>query len=97
MSSLTVEAKAKRVNVTEDSLVVDLIDERTITEPIACFPRLLQGKREHRNNWRLVGDGEGIHWLDLDEDISVRNLLAGEPSGESQASLRRWLDAYGRS
>lgn len=41
--------------------------------------------------WRLIGDGAGIHWLDLDEDISVEHILAGKPSGESQHSLRQWL------
>jgi len=97
MSSLTAEAKAQSVIVTEDSLVVDLIDGRTITVPLAWYPRLVHGKREHRNNWRLVGNGEGIHWPDLDEDISVQNLLAGEPSGESQASLKHWLDGYRHS
>jgi|SRR5215468_3971870 len=96
MSSLTAEAKAQSVNVTEDSLVVDLIDGRTITVPLAWYPRLLHAKPEHRNNWRLVGNGEGIHWPDLDEDISVQHLLTGEPSGESQTSLRRWLEEYGR-
>jgi hypothetical protein len=96
MSSLTAEAKAQSALVTEDSLVVDLIDGRTITVPLAWYPRLLHGKSEHRNNWRLIGDRQGIHWPDLDEDISVRNLLTGEPSGESQTSLRHWLDEYGR-
>jgi len=51
----------------------------------------LHGRPEERNNWRLIGQGEGIHWPDLDEDISAENILFGQPSGESQQSLRRWL------
>jgi len=53
---------------------------------------LLHGKSEERNNWRFIGDKEGIHWPNLDEDISVKNLLSGKPSGESQRSFKRWLD-----
>jgi hypothetical protein len=94
MSSLRAEAKAQRVAITDDSLAVDLIDGRTITVPLAWYPRLFHGKTEHRNNWRLIGDGGGIHWPDLDKDISIHNLLAGEPSGESQTSFKSWLEVY---
>ena len=87
----TREATALRVSVGEDALVVDLTDGRTITAPVAWFPRLAHGSPEERSNWRLLGQGEGIHWPDLDEDISVASLLAGRPSGETQDSLRRWL------
>jgi hypothetical protein len=92
MSSLTVEAKAQNVSVTDDTLAVDLSDGRTISVPLAWFPRLLHGTPEERNNWRFIGDKEGIHWPDLDEDISVENLLAGKPSGESQSSFKHWLE-----
>jgi Protein of unknown function (DUF2442) len=51
----------------------------------------LHGKIKERKNWQLIGKGEGIHWPDLDEDVSVRNLLLGQPSAESQASFKRWL------
>jgi len=51
----------------------------------------LRASPEERNNWRFIGDKEGIHWPDLDEDVSVENLLAGKPSGESQGSFKRWL------
>ena len=84
-------AKAQKVTVTEDSIIVDLIDGRTVSAPIAWYPRLLHGKPEERNNLRLIGQGEGIHWPDLDEDVSIQNLLAGKPSGESQRSFQRWL------
>ena len=92
MSSLTAEAKAQNVSVTDDTLAVDLSDGRTISVPLAWFPRLLHGTPEERSNWRFIGDREGIHWPDLDEDISVENLLAGKPSGESQSSFKRWLE-----
>jgi len=96
MSSLQVDADAllaQAVSVTEDSIVVDLSDGRTLTVPLAWYPRLLHGTPEERSNWRLIGRGDGIHWPELDEDISVRGLLAGNRSGESQQSLARWLES----
>jgi len=84
-------ARARHVAVSEDALTVDLTDGRSISVPIGWFPRLLHGTTEERNDWRFIGDGEGIHWPEIDEDISVENLLAGKPSGESQRSLERWL------
>ncbi len=95
MSSSLLEvqtAKAQQVTVTEDSLVADLVDGRTISVPLAWYPRLLHGTPAERNHWRLIGDGEGIHWPDLDEDVSIEGLLLGRPSAESQRSLQRWLD-----
>ena len=95
MNTLTIDiqiSKAQNVIVTEDTLTVDLIDGRTISVPLAWYPRLLHGTPKERNNWRFIGDKEGIHWSDLDEDISVENLLSGKPSGESQRSFKRWLD-----
>ena len=80
------------VSVSDDALAVELSDGRTLTVPLVWYPRLAHGTPEERNRWRLIGRGEGIHWPDLDEDISVENLLAGKPSGESQRSLKRWLD-----
>jgi len=85
------EALAENVKVDDDTLVVDLADGRTISVPIAWFPRLAQGSRAEQSHWRLIGRGEGIHWPDLDEDISIRSLLAGRRSTETQESLRRWL------
>jgi hypothetical protein len=95
MNTLMIEiriALAQNVTVTEDSLSVDLDDGRFISVPIAWYPRLMYGTVDERNNWRLIGQGEGIHWPDLDEDISVENILFGQPSGESQKSFKRWLD-----
>ena len=82
---------AKSLTVNDDSLMADLADGRTITVPLAWFPRLTRGTASERTNWRFIGSGTGIHWPDLDEDISVESLLAGRRSGESQDSLRRWM------
>ena len=96
MSTLAVEMEvpnAEKVTVTEDTLSVDLSDGRTISVPLAWFPRLVHATEEERNNWRLIGKGHGIHWKDMDEDISVEGLLVGKPSGESQASFKKWLES----
>ena len=85
------EAAADTVSVTEDTLTVHLADGRTLSVPLAWYPRLLHGSSKERSRWRLIGKGEGIHWPDLDEDISVENLLSGNPSGETQESFKRWL------
>ena len=86
------EVLAQSVSVSDDALVADLEDGRTITVPLAWFPRLARGTPAERAKWRLIGRGEGIHWPELDEDISVASLLAGRRSGETQESLRRWLE-----
>jgi hypothetical protein len=87
------DAVAQGVTLRDEALIVDLAEGRTITVPLAWFPRLAHGTAAERANWRLIGGGVGIHWPDLDEDISVESLLAGRRSGETQASLRRWLEA----
>ena len=95
MKSLVIEmttAVAERVTVTKDVLTVDLADGRTVSVPLAWYPRLWHGTSLERKKWRLIGEGEGIHWPDLDEDISVEHLILGKPSGESQRSLKAWLD-----
>src|SRR5678815_3875920 len=94
MSTLKVEqteARAQHVKVTADTLTVDLIDGRTISVPLAWFPRLLHGSISERNDWRFIARGEGIHWTALDEDISVDGLLSGRQSRETHASLEKWL------
>ena len=83
--------------VTDDSIVTNLLDGRTISVPLAWYPRLVHATPRERNRWRLIGNSEGIHWPDLDEDLSVDNLLSGKPSGESQASFGRWLEGRKRS
>ena len=100
MTTLAIELRmvsAHNVQVTDDALIVDLSDGRTVSVPLAWFPRLLHGTLEERNKWRLIGEGEGIHWPDLDEDISVENLILGKPSGESQKSFKKWLEARAKS
>ena len=95
MHTLTIEihlAQVRSVNSTDDSLIVDFDDGRTISIPLAWYPRLLNGTIDERKNWRLIGNGEGIHWQDLDEDISAEGLLAGRASNESQRSLKHWLE-----
>jgi hypothetical protein len=95
MSSLAFEirqARASHVTVTDDTLTVDLTDGRTISVPLAWYPRLLHGTPKERNHWRLIGQGEGIHWPDLDEDISIENLILGKPSGENQSSFKKWQE-----
>jgi Protein of unknown function (DUF2442) len=84
-------AAARFVKVTDDIIRVDFSDGRAISVPLAWYPRLTHGTRAERARWTLIGGGEGIHWPDLDEDISVEGLLAGRKSGESRNSLRRWL------
>jgi hypothetical protein len=69
-----------------------LSDGRTISVPLAWYPRLLHGSTEERNDYRFIAGGSGIHWNQLDEDISVKNLILGQPSGESQKSFKRWLN-----
>jgi hypothetical protein len=90
-------AKAIDVDVTGDTLTVDLADGRTLSVPLTWYPRLLHGTAKERQNWRLIGDGVGIHWPDLDEDISIEGLLLGRQSGESQKSLQRWMQGRGKS
>jgi hypothetical protein len=95
MNTLTAELRevaAENVVVTKEMLKVELADGRTVEAPLAWYPRLLHGTAKERGHWRLIGGGEGIHWPDLDEDISVENVLVGHPSGESQRSFKKWLE-----
>ncbi len=92
ISAVEIEVpNAERVKVTEDTLTVELSDGRTISVPLGWYPRLVHATQSERDNWRLIGQGHGIHWEDIDEDISVEGLLAGKPSGESQRSFKKWL------
>ena len=84
---------ATDVHVSDDSLTVDLSDGRTIIAPLVWFPRLLNGSAEERAKWELNGGGTGMHWPELDEDISVEGLLFGGPSRESGKFFQRWLDS----
>ena len=96
MTSLTIELleipTIQQVTLTDDTLSADLSDGRTISVPLAWYPRLLHGSIEERNDYRFIAGGSGIHWNQLDEDISIKNLILGQPSGESQKSFKRWLN-----
>src|SRR5687767_12131316 len=94
MSTLNVESELDvepvAVQVSDDELTVDLEDGRTISAPLSWYPRLHHATRQERGRFAISSGG--IHWPDLDEDISVRGLLLGRKSGESSASLKFWLD-----
>jgi hypothetical protein len=87
----TPEPLARRVECSDQTLTVELADGRSISVPLDWYPRLQHGNSAERNHWQLIGQGDGIHWPDLDEDLSVEGLLAGHRSGESSASFERWL------
>lgn len=94
MSTLITERDifAESVYFSEDSITVRMDDGRSLSIPLEWYPRLLHGTTAERENYELIGDGEGMHWPDLDEDISVEGLLAGRRSAESAASLAKWLE-----
>ena len=83
--------RALSIEVREDALIVLLDDGRTVSAPLDWYPRLAHASPAERDNWRMIGSGEGIHWPDLDEDVRVTDLLRGIRSGESTRSLERWL------
>ena len=78
----------KDVRFTEDTLAVDLIDGRTIVVPLAWYPKLLDATPERRRNWRISGAGYGIHWPDVDEDLSTAGLLRGAPAAPELVRTR---------
>jgi hypothetical protein len=84
-------ALAVRVEVSADTLSVELADGRTIAVPLAWYPRLAHATADEWAGWRLIAGGRGIHWPAIDEDVSVANLLTGQPSAESQSSFKKWL------
>ena len=88
MSSLAfqVEPRAEHVRCTDDELIVMLSDGRTLSVPLAWFPRLAAASTQQRAQHELLGDGSGIHWAAIDEDISVLGLLAGNPSVETESA-----------
>ena len=85
------EVFVETVRFTEDSIVVYLDDGRSVSVPLAWYPRLQGGTPKEREHFELIGDGEGIHWPELDEDISAEGIIAGRRSAESAESLQRWL------
>ena len=83
---------AESVRFSEDSLTVRLDDGRSLSVPLTWYPRLLHWTPAERETYELTGEGEGVHWPQLDEDISVEGLLAGRRSAESASSLTRWIE-----
>lgn len=81
------------LDVNDDALTAELSDGRKITVPLAWYPRLVHATPDERNNWELIGRGQGFHWPDLDEDLSVEGFIKGLKSGESSKSFQRWLEA----
>jgi hypothetical protein len=92
-NSLSDEARAQAVEIREDSLFVELADGRTMTVPLVWYPRLWYGTKEERAHFEILGGGTYIHWPSLDEDLTIAGMLAGRRSGESAASLKKWLVA----
>jgi hypothetical protein len=78
------DERVKSVRSDDDALSVDLMDGRTITVPLAWYPRLLNASQEQRDRWEPSGGGYGIHWPDIDEDLSTEGLLRGAPAPKSQ-------------
>ena len=94
MTTLALETEPTAVNVTvsEDELMVDLLDGRRIIVPLAWYPRLMYATASERQNFQLLGEGYAIEFPDLDEHIGVEGILAGRHSGESRKSLEKWLN-----
>jgi len=78
--ALTADERVKNVRFSEDDLSVDMFDGRTITVPLAWYPRLLNASEKQRSNWQTCGGGYGIHWPEIDEDVSTEGLLRGAPA-----------------
>lgn len=96
MNTLAVDplvSRARAASVSEEAILLELTDGRTVSAPLAWYPRLLAGSVAERANLELIGQGVGVHWPELDEDLSVESVLAGRPSAESLTSFRRWLTA----
>ncbi len=78
--ALSADERVKNVHVSADTLRVDLMDGRSISVPLAWYPKLLNASPAQRANWKVAGAGYGIHWPDIDEDLSTEGLLRGAPA-----------------
>jgi hypothetical protein len=78
--ALAADERVSAVEITEDNLVVGLVDGRTISVPLTWYPRLLNATPKQRANWSISGGGYGIHWEEIDEDLSTEGLLRGAPA-----------------
>jgi len=97
LATKQIEIRATSVRVSDDALIVDLSDGRTVSAPLAWYPRLLHGTAAERDDHQLIGEGLGVHWPQLDEDISVEGILAGRRSHESRESFEQWLASRQRA
>jgi hypothetical protein len=93
-STLASSPTAVGVEVSDEELTVSLSDGRVVRVPLSWYPRLSNALPQHRGSWQFIGGGHGIHWPELDEDISVENVLLGQPSGEGARSFARWKEWY---
>ena len=96
MISLAIKPESMQVNqikITETDLTLEFVDGRTLNVPLTWYPRLLHGNVVERQTFELLDEGRMIHWLLLDEDLTVAGILSGARSGESQESLQKWLDS----
>lgn len=94
ISTLVSSPRAVSVEINDEALTIRLSDGRVVSVPISWYPRLSNALPEHRLIWEFIGDGHGIHWPELDEDISVENVLLGQPSGEGARSFAKWKEWY---
>ena len=88
-SAVTTDERVRSVEVTDDILSVTLMDGRCISVPLVWYPRLLHADDAQRRNWQIAGGGYGIHWPDLDEDLSVEGLLRGAPAPRPRAANKQ--------
>ncbi len=87
-SASTADERVLDVQSTDDALSVSLRDGRVITVPLAWYPRLLAATPAQRRNWKIAGGGYGIHWPDLDEDLSTEGLLRGAPAPKASVHAK---------
>ena len=85
--AIKTDERVKNVSFTEDTIAVDLMDGRTIVVPLVWYPRLLNGSSEQLANWEVCGGGYGIHWEDLDEDLSTEGMLRGAPAPRKSRAI----------
>jgi len=89
ISHLKADERVEAVYFTRDSLVVDLIDRRTISVPLSWYPKLLKATQKQRSNWEICGGGYGIHWPEIDEDLSTEGLLRGSPAPNLKSRMAK--------
>ena len=97
LATKQIEIRATSVRVSDDAVIVDLSDGRTVSAPLAWYPRLLHGTAAERDDHQFIGESLGIHWPQLDEDISVEGILAGRRSHERRESFEQWLASRPRA